>query len=341
MKSLFFRFTHLLLFLISAQFLLAQPTPNDNVPVTELGTIINEGDGINIQNEFCLDENNSFSIQTNILLGNLDVYGSGEDQYGIIPWYYPEMFIEYTINGVVYEPIPMGNFDLVTLPNGYPAFSYIAQSPTVDFSDECEGTVEFVSGSGASFYVTIKYRLVTPNGEAWDTYPACDYSQPGDLFSCYVYSAAPWCGATAQGSDFGAPDEPLPVCDDNWFSGTFAGLAHCDCEVDDGPPRQDHSAEGEGEYLIENEEDIVNRYVGEVEVKAYPNPVNDVLQIETNFESIKAIEVFNAQGERVILKRYETGTVNSIRLDMSNLPHGIYVMSVFTDNENKLVKVLK
>ena len=306
-------------------------TPTTEVPMTTLGTISNDSDGIFIPIEFCLDGNNNLTIQTNILLGGLWWLGD----YGVIPSNYDPMYIEYTINGVTYDPVAVGTFNQVTLSNGVQAYSHIAQSPTIDFSAECDET-----NSLQPFVpVSVKYRLVTPNGEEWDTYPACDYAGPLGMFSCSVYPYAPWCDDTPD-ADFGAPTDPSPSCQDEWFSGGFFGHAYCDCDDLPGPTKETKVVDG-GNKLTQDGSGTSNRFVLANKVTAYPNPMQDLLQIESSNASIQSIELYNSKGELVINKKASSDDVMKVSMDTSTLPSGLYLARILTNSGIKVMKVLK
>ena len=65
-----------------------------------------------------------------------------------------------------------------------------------------------------------------------------------------------------------------------------------------------------------------------VDVKLYPNPVNDVLNIETVLD-LKSVEIFNIQGQKVL----ET---NQNQINVSSLSSGMYMVTI-QDVENNTV----
>jgi type IX secretion system substrate protein len=74
-----------------------------------------------------------------------------------------------------------------------------------------------------------------------------------------------------------------------------------------------------------------------INLKAYPNPVNDVLQIE-NSEAIATIEVFNIAGQKVISK-----FVNSMvtTIPMSGFAAGTYFFKISTEKAVRTIKINK
>lgn len=75
-----------------------------------------------------------------------------------------------------------------------------------------------------------------------------------------------------------------------------------------------------------------------VGLKMYPNPTQDVLNIEYQ-EPIHKVEVVNLLGQTLINKNLNTA---SSQLDLSNYPTGTYLVKVYIDEKrNKVYKVIK
>lgn len=69
-------------------------------------------------------------------------------------------------------------------------------------------------------------------------------------------------------------------------------------------------------------------------MKVYPNPVNDILNIETETD-IKSVEIYNLQGQKI-------KTVLSKQLNVSDLAAGIYMVRVEdTNNAVQTKKIVK
>ena len=67
-----------------------------------------------------------------------------------------------------------------------------------------------------------------------------------------------------------------------------------------------------------------------LEVKLYPNPVNNVLNIETELE-LKSVEIYNIQGQKVL-------SSNQKQINTQNLSAGIYLVNITDTNNNKISK---
>jgi len=72
-------------------------------------------------------------------------------------------------------------------------------------------------------------------------------------------------------------------------------------------------------------------------IKLTPNPVDDILRINSN-ESIEKVEVFNSIGEKIITKDNKQ-LMNLI--DFSKFNSGIFIVKVYTNQLNRVFKVVK
>lgn len=62
------------------------------------------------------------------------------------------------------------------------------------------------------------------------------------------------------------------------------------------------------------------------DLKTFPNPVNNILHLQTN-ASIKQISIYNSIGKELIKTQ-----INQNMLDVSNLPVGLYIIKIQTEN---------
>lgn len=74
-----------------------------------------------------------------------------------------------------------------------------------------------------------------------------------------------------------------------------------------------------------------------LEVKAYPNPVKDILNIYSEQE-ISGIEIFNLLGQRIAEKKANSNTAS---IDLSVFPQGNYFLKIKSVNSQKTLKVVK
>ncbi|MDR2980317.1 MAG: T9SS type A sorting domain-containing protein, partial [Bacteroidales bacterium] len=73
-------------------------------------------------------------------------------------------------------------------------------------------------------------------------------------------------------------------------------------------------------------------------IQIYPNPVNDVLNIKFNNEIANKIEIFDNTGRLIIVK---TTINNPEKIDLSNLPKGIYFIHFQTNRRMISAKLIK
>jgi len=79
---------------------------------------------------------------------------------------------------------------------------------------------------------------------------------------------------------------------------------------------------------------LVDQDMLDFNLKAYPNPVIDILILETD-EKQQMYQVINMQGE-VVLNGNITAVLQEI--DFTNLPNGVYLLSVDQKQTHKIIK---
>jgi len=72
-------------------------------------------------------------------------------------------------------------------------------------------------------------------------------------------------------------------------------------------------------------------------LSVHPNPVKDILTVSNN-EEITAITVTNLLGQKVMEDKM---TGNELKVDTSGLPHGTYILQVFSGTRSASVKIIK
>lgn len=77
----------------------------------------------------------------------------------------------------------------------------------------------------------------------------------------------------------------------------------------------------------------------DIQLNYYPNPVNDVLNIESN-TLIQSVELFNMLGQMVKTIHYNNG-LNEVNLDMSDITSGSYFVQVKAQNKQKNFTIIK
>ena len=72
-------------------------------------------------------------------------------------------------------------------------------------------------------------------------------------------------------------------------------------------------------------------------LKFYPNPVKDVLTV-SHSEAISSLKLYNLVGQQVLSK---TANTNEVKVDVSALPLGTYLLEISSEGKTKTVKVIK
>ncbi|MGV0924263.1 T9SS type A sorting domain-containing protein [Empedobacter tilapiae] len=85
--------------------------------------------------------------------------------------------------------------------------------------------------------------------------------------------------------------------------------------------------------IIKNLEDLSTDELNKKEIKIYPNPIQDVLSIQTN-DKINSVEIFDLTGKS-ILKSSEK------KINTQNLAKGVYIVKVKTTNQEISQKIIK
>jgi hypothetical protein len=70
----------------------------------------------------------------------------------------------------------------------------------------------------------------------------------------------------------------------------------------------------------------------------YPNPVSDVLNLESTFKVANQLQIFNALGELVVEKK--NTSFNRMNVDISNLSPGLYTVNLTGANQTVSQKIL-
>lgn len=90
-------------------------------------------------------------------------------------------------------------------------------------------------------------------------------------------------------------------------------------------------------YGINNETTMSTQEVGTtISFNIYPNPVEDVLVIQTAKEIIESVNIFNANGQ--LVKKYKDLSSNEITLSLTDLSKGIYFVFINNQTVKKVIK---
>lgn len=75
------------------------------------------------------------------------------------------------------------------------------------------------------------------------------------------------------------------------------------------------------------------------QIKFYPNPVNDVLSLESENLKIFMVEVLNPEGQQIY--QVKINNQNEFKINTSNLSKGIYFVKIYTEKGTFVKRILK
>jgi hypothetical protein len=83
-------------------------------------------------------------------------------------------------------------------------------------------------------------------------------------------------------------------------------------------------------------------YRPKMQVKTYPNPIDEILNIkfDENYNGIIKIAILNLLGQEIKVMHVNSNS-NKIKISVSDLPKGLYIMKLLGDNMNYTTKILK
>ena len=90
-------------------------------------------------------------------------------------------------------------------------------------------------------------------------------------------------------------------------------------------------------HVVENSSSLSVNEFDQNDIRIYPNPVNDILNISSD-RQLKEVKLFNVLQQEVLkIEPNQNGT-----LDISSLNSGIYFLHVYGDNDSKWIqKIIK
>jgi uncharacterized membrane protein len=74
-------------------------------------------------------------------------------------------------------------------------------------------------------------------------------------------------------------------------------------------------------------------------LQVYPNPSNGLVTINDSFkDEFRSISLYNSIGSKVFSKNYNS---NNYKLDFTDLPNGVYMLVITTDNGVQKQQIIK
>ncbi|EDP71747.1 transmembrane protein, putative [Flavobacteriales bacterium ALC-1] len=71
-------------------------------------------------------------------------------------------------------------------------------------------------------------------------------------------------------------------------------------------------------------------------IKLYPNPASDVVYLKGDASKLTRIEVFNINGQRVLVQKHALD-----KIDISSLESSVYIVKLYTANSSKNIRLIK
>ncbi len=105
--------------------------------------------------------------------------------------------------------------------------------------------------------------------------------------------------------------------------------------------------DGENKLVIKTDKDCQGVHeqkilIKEDNFKVYPNPIDSLLNIETNLASENIdISIYNLSGQLVYSSSFNSSSTTPISINISNLPTGMYIAKYNYDGKTKMVNLIK
>lgn len=80
----------------------------------------------------------------------------------------------------------------------------------------------------------------------------------------------------------------------------------------------------------------INPIAFEKNLKFYPNPTSNTLNLVNDYSTIENVQIVNLQGQILFQNKYSNQ--NNVTLDFSNFPNGIYLVTINNQSNIKIVK---
>ncbi|WP_298486677.1 T9SS type A sorting domain-containing protein [uncultured Maribacter sp.] len=104
---------------------------------------------------------------------------------------------------------------------------------------------------------------------------------------------------------------------------------------------------GENNLVIKTDKDCQGIHEQKIFIREnnftiYPNPIEDLLNIETNIEYEKInVTIYNLSGKLILSKNFTKSNSTPISINISNLPAGMYMVKYNYNGNSKIVNLIK
>ena len=231
----------------------------------------------------------------------------------------------------------------------------VGTPPPPPANDDCTGAIEITPGGTFSSSPVIGTTISATTITGLPTLTCVPTNRSNDVWYTVTVPAS---GTLTVETD----TTPGTVMTDSVltvFSGTCGALTEVGCNDDDGNGNfskivltgltpgdvlfigvwkyGNFASDGEFQLSAYDDSLLSNTSFENENFRAYPNPVQNVLNLSYN-KSISNVKVFNLLGQEVMTNAINA---NQSKIDMSHLASGTYLVKVTADNQVKTIKVLK
>jgi len=247
-----------------------------------------------------------------------------------LPSNVPDMYYEYTVDGVVNTIGPINQFvynfnHKDQNGNNQPIYEFESDM-IFDLTGECKAPM--------ATNIFFDVRIVD---DAGILYNLDNHGSTSGIFTCLVFEeTCNFCHPTCQGSELQYPG--LLACGE-----PCQGCAPPNKLVRQPDNSLTGSASQEALTIVNEiiEKEIIENQLQEVTIS--PNPFSDRLEISlpSNLEAESVIEIIDSKGSVVLKKNVEAKSENSINLDMNDLSNGLYYCRILAGKEVITKKIVK
>jgi hypothetical protein len=231
----------------------------------------------------------------------------------------------------------------------------IGTPPPPPANDDCSGAIEITAGGTISSFPVTGSTVSATTTAGLPVLTCVPSARANDVwYSVVVPASGTLTIETAPAPGTLMTDSVLTV-----FSGTCGSLVEIGCDDDSsdtgnfslealtgltpgeviyiGVWRYGTTVDGEFQVSAYDASLLSNSSFENESFKAYPNPVQNVLNLSFN-KNISNVKVFNLLGQEVMTNAIN---VNQSQIEMSHLASGTYLVKVTADNQVMTIKVIK
>lgn len=96
-------------------------------------------------------------------------------------------------------------------------------------------------------------------------------------------------------------------------------------------------------YIIVDANTAVSEFLPALNVKVYPNPIEDfcTLDFGDELKGDVSVVLYSQQGQRIFEKNFTVNAMETTQLDMQSVPKGIYFLAIYSDSKKGIIQLVK